>query len=63
MNDHRAAERTRSHAKVRDKRSEYEVYLLVVVDALQFHLFQVGGGQRHVVVDELRGQRGRPVIF
>lgn len=31
--------------------------------ALQFHLFQVGGSQRHVVIDEVRDQRGRSVVL
>lgn len=30
---------------------------------LQFHLFQVGGSKRHVVINEVRDQRGGPVVF
>lgn len=31
--------------------------------ALQFHLLQVGGSKRHVVVNEVRDQGGWSVIF
>lgn len=31
--------------------------------ALQFHLLQVGGSKRHVVINEVRDQGGRSVIF
>lgn len=41
----------------------FNLTYLVVVHALQLHLFHVGGGERHVVVYHLRRQRAWPVIL
>lgn len=36
---------------------------LVGVQTLQLHLLHVGGGQRHVVVDDLQQEGAGPVVL
>lgn len=40
-----------------------DTYPLSGSHALQFHLLQVGGSKRHVVINKVRDQGGGPVIF
>lgn len=43
--------------------AERGTYPLSGSHALQFHLLQVGGSKRHVVINEVRDQRGWSVVF
>lgn len=49
--------------KIHGPLAERGTYPLSGSHALKFHLFQVGGSKRHVVINEVRDQRGWPVIF